>query len=321
MEPYIVEALNVVLSDREMNWETVLKEPTLEYEVSGKSKGRITIPVPTKYAYFYVDAAADEYVVLGISCDSKYKLWINQKFNGISPESNSIMVGMVQKGKNTVFFEFLEPISDLSFSCRVSGASYEIQPYPDRLLHRNLYIEHARLSLNVKSVTWGAISRIQFLLALNNHWNIDAKQKIKIQINSYWQDAILSETQGMFNRICSMPFPYDQERNVYTLKVTYKLLDGTEHTKDFYFYSPNLHIHRDETINAILSFVEASSCTSYTRMAFDYLLSSYRAMPTDDSMAQLLKYFDYACEYGALDSLIFSKFFCHSSLFFSIFNV
>ena len=149
MQPYHLSAANFSAADYSTLTE-IHSNNYITVEVQGEGEIRLQGPNSYKCVFFYVDAQVDDYIVLSISCSLPYKLWINKCFNGISPEQHSIMEGEISKGRNLIVLEFLEPASTFSFSCRISFSSYEEQPFPDRLLYHNLYIENARVTLDVK---------------------------------------------------------------------------------------------------------------------------------------------------------------------------
>jgi len=306
MKPYHLTSIN--FSTEEFVNEACVSCECITSTANSEGEYRIQGNRPINYGYFYIEAQRDDYVVLSVSCSRTFKLWINHNFSGISPEMHSIMVGKIHKGVNLIVVEFQAPVTTLTFSCRISFASFEEKPHPDRLLYHNLYIEHARFTLDVKKVDWKPMGEMHFSLALNNSWNIDDKQQIKLQLVSYWDNIFLAETYGVANNNCLLILPENLSWNAYTLRASYKLLDGTEQVKDFYLYSPKLHTAKEETLNSIQQIIESLDCTKYTKIVFDYLLDSYRTDPAnDDTMAQMLKYLEYFNEFGSLDSLIYRQ--------------
>ena len=305
MKPYHLQKIHLGQDDnnKSVEWLAPSGDNTFIPDMDGTY--RINNGVTYKYAFFYVNAVDDDFIVLSISSSQLYRLWINRNFSGISPEKNGIMVGKIQKGDNLILIKFLEPVTTLSFSCRVSFGKYETQPYPTRLLHNNLYIEYMRFTIDIVKIQWGPSGEICFLLALNNGWNIDEHQQIKVQLLPYWHNVVLTEANVIPNQKSSLVFPENMTRNVYTLRATYKLLDGKERTKDFYLYPPNLCTVKNETIATIQKLLEVSSCTNYTKLVFNYLINECYETFTEDTMAQMLRCLDYVNENGSLDSLIY----------------
>ena len=112
MKPYHLQKIHLGQDDnnKSVEWLAPSGDNTFIPDMDGTY--RINNGVTYKYAFFYVNAVDDDFIVLSISSSQLYRLWINRNFSGISPEKNGIMVGKIQKGDNLILIKFLYFIAD-----------------------------------------------------------------------------------------------------------------------------------------------------------------------------------------------------------------
>ena len=115
MSPYHLLSINVSSNDSILTHEFAIENDCETFEAGAEGKFCIHGSVPYSVAYFYVDAEQDDYLVLSIFCSISFCLYINQVFNGISPETNSVMVGKIHKGRNLIVLDFQKPSTTFHF--------------------------------------------------------------------------------------------------------------------------------------------------------------------------------------------------------------